>query len=404
MSFLFMVPSSASAPPEWAGWAGLIVLLVTFGLLAWWLLASPLPHPLKQGAPTERVLRVRRLMAALVLLSGVLVRIGAPWDELWHRLYGLPFGQDLLWAPHLFLYASFALTFFLVAYGLSVVLRGQGSLRARFRREPLLGLLGLFAAYRVTFIPVDVLWHEIIGPDLIAESPPHIFGALLELALPLTGMALALSTIPRRQWRSLLDRLRTMEVLALALLAELSLSWLQLFTTSWEWPGDVPLGRPAWIYPVMVLLIGVAFAHLAVYSTRRIGAATAVALTSLAVHALTVSVFRAYLVPGPVIAAHALLLPPAVVLDAWYGLRARHEELSRRRSAATLWAGALLYGAAFFAVGLPYIARVVALPTLDPSIALVSAALGLPAALAASLASARIGTWVAHAGHEPSSV
>jgi hypothetical protein len=133
-------------------------------------------------------------MAIAVLLSGLLLRIGAPWDELWHRLYGAPFGEDLLWPPHLFIYASLTLTFLLAAYGLSIAMRGEGSLRERFRWEPLLALLGLFSAYKVAFIPVDLIWHAAIGPDLVAESPPHVFGALAGLGVPLTGVALALST------------------------------------------------------------------------------------------------------------------------------------------------------------------------------------------------------------------
>src|SRR5262249_11677688 len=152
------------------------------------------------------------------------------------------------------------------------------SLRARVRREPLLALLGLFAAYRVAFIPVDIVWHAAIGPDLIAESPPHVFGALLGLGFPIIGMALALSTIPRPKWRSFLDRPHLMEAVALGILAEFMLSWLQLFTTAWEWRGDIALERPVWSYSVIVLLIGIAVAHLAAYSTRRIGAASAIAL------------------------------------------------------------------------------------------------------------------------------
>src|SRR5919202_3364403 len=214
-------------PPEWAGWLGLTALVVAFGWLGWWLLASPLPRPIAPAVPTAGVLRVRGLLAGVVLLSGVLVRVGAPWDELWHRLYGVPFGQDLVWPPHLLLYAAFTLSFLLVFYGLSVALGGRGSLRARFRREPLLAALGLLAAYGFAFIPVDVVWHQIIGPDLMAESPPHLVGALSGAAVSLTGMALALSTLPRPAWRSLLDRPRAAEAVVLGILVVLSLNWPQ---------------------------------------------------------------------------------------------------------------------------------------------------------------------------------
>ncbi|MBI3970662.1 MAG: hypothetical protein HY332_05185 [Chloroflexi bacterium] len=400
-------PTLAGArPPDWAGWLGLIVLVAASGLLAWWLFASPLPRPVEPVAPPEPVLRalqVRRHVAAVVLLSGLLLQVGARWDELWHRLYGLPFGEDLLWPPHLLMYASFALNLLLVAYGLSVALRGHGSLRARFRREPLLALLGLLSAYMFAFIPVDIVWHQVIGPDLSAESPPHVVMALSVTAVALTGVALALSTAPRPAWRSLVDRPRTVDVLALGILALLSLNWLQLLTTSWEWADDIVLGRPGWTYPVTVLVIGAAFAHLALYSTRRVGAATAIALVDLAVYAPTVALYRLFLPPGPVVAAPVLLVPAAVALDAWYALRARGEATRSCFSfpGATHWRGALLYGAVFLAVAFPYIARAMAVPALDPPTALASVAAGLQAVLIASLLSARIGTWLGEVGRGP---
>ncbi|HET7090030.1 MAG TPA: hypothetical protein VFL17_15445, partial [Anaerolineae bacterium] len=243
-------PLVDARPPEWAGWLGLIVLATAFCLLAWWLFASHLQRPVEAVTPTTRVLQVRRLMAALVLLSGLLLRVGAPWDELWHRLYGVPFGEDLLWPPHLLMYASFTLSFLLVAYGLSVAFRGDGSLRERFRREPLLALLGLLSAYSFAFIPVDVIWHAVIGPDLTAESPPHVVGALSGSAVSLIGVALALSTAPRPVWRNLIDRPRIVDWVAVGILAVLSLNWLQLMTTVWDWADDIVLGRPGWTYPV----------------------------------------------------------------------------------------------------------------------------------------------------------
>jgi hypothetical protein len=38
-------------------------------------------------------------MALAVLLSFLLLRIGASWDELWHRLYGVPFGEHCSGRP-----------------------------------------------------------------------------------------------------------------------------------------------------------------------------------------------------------------------------------------------------------------------------------------------------------------
>ncbi|HEV8636994.1 MAG TPA: hypothetical protein VG370_22470 [Chloroflexota bacterium] len=386
-------------PPDWAGWLGLIVLVGVFGFVAWWLLASPLPGRGARATPTAEQLRVRRLMAGVVLLGGVLLRVGAPWDELWHRLYGVPFGQDLLWPPHLLMYASIALSFLLVFYGLPVALGGQGGLRERFRREPLLAALGLLSAYGFAFVPVDVVWHAAIGPDLVAESPPHLVGALSGAAVSLTGVALALSTGPRPAWRSLLARPRGADALALGTLAVLGLNWLQLLTTGREWADPVVLARPAWTYPVTVLLIGAALSHLALHATRRIGAATAVALVVLVAHAPAVAAYRLLLPPGPAIGAHLLLAPAAVALDAWYGLRAGREE-----TPATRRAGALLFGTVLLVVALAYIGGATTAPVLDRTAALVSTGVGLPSALVVGLLAARLGAWLAEVGRPTAGV
>jgi hypothetical protein len=320
----------------------------------------------------------------VVLLSGVLLRVGAPWDELWHRLYGVPFGQDLLWPPHLLMYASIALSTVLVFYGLSVVLGGRGGLRARLRREPLLGALGLLSAYGFAFIPIDVVWHAAIGPDLIAESPPHVVGALSGAAVSLTGVALALSTLPRTTWRSLFDRPRAAEVVVLGILVVLCLNWLQLFTTSWEWADSAAIaGRAAWTYPVTVALIGAAVAHLALHATRRPGAATAVALAVLLAHAPAVAAYRLLLPPGPAVVAHVVLVPAAIALDAWYARRAGDR--------AARWGGALLYAAVLLAVTVPYAGGTMA----------TSVVVGLPTALAVGLLASRVGGWLADVGRPP---
>ncbi|MPZ51109.1 MAG: hypothetical protein GEU75_17730 [Dehalococcoidia bacterium] len=391
-------PTLPSArPPEWAGWLGLFILIAAVSLLAWWLLASPLARPAERVAPTEHVLRMRFLMAAVVLLGGLLLRVGAPWDELWHRLSGVPFGEDLLWPPHLLMYASIALSFLLVGYGLSVALGGGGGLREGFRREPLLALLGLLSAYGFAFIPVDIVWHQVIGPDLMAESPPHVVGALSGTAVALTGVALALSTAPRPVWRGFLNRLRPGDAVALGILVVQCLSWLQLMTTGWEWAADRSvLSRPGWMYPVTVLVIGAAVSHVALYSTRRMGAATAVALVILAAHVPAVAVYRLLLPPGPAIAAHLLLVPAAVSLDVWYSLR-RGDRIAR----TTLWGGAVLYAAVLLAVAIPYIARAMTVPVVDSATAFLSVAVGLPAALVASLLGTRVGAWLAAAGRPP---
>src|SRR6266851_1194843 len=161
--------------PEWMGWAALTCLVVAFACLTWWLLLSPLP--IADGRRAERLSngpgpharRTRVVVALLVLLSGFLFSAGARWDELWHRTYG-GFGDDFLWPPHLMIYGGLALNAAFAGWGLGRTLRGRGGLRERFRAEPLMGLLGLLAAYQVASIPSDLIWHRVIGPDITAWS------------------------------------------------------------------------------------------------------------------------------------------------------------------------------------------------------------------------------------------
>jgi hypothetical protein len=336
-------------------------------------------------------------MALVVLLSFVLLRIGASWDELWHRLYGVPFGEDLLWPPHVLMYASFILNVALVGIGLSVGLQGRGSLRARFRREPLLSMLGLLAAFGFAFIPVDIVWHQVIGPDLTAASPPHVVGALSGSAVALVGVALVLSTAEATPWRRLLDRPRSVDIVALAILALLALNWLQLLTTEWDWANRIAESRPAWVYPVIVGVVGAAFSHLALYATRRVGAAAAVALVNLALHAVAVAAFRLYLPPGPVVAAHVLLVPAAIALDVWYAARlARGSD--RSASVLTELGGAVLYAIVLLATVFPYAAAFMGVPAFDPLSILGSVVTAAPAMVVSSLVFARLGAWLGSVG------
>jgi hypothetical protein len=403
LAALNQVATADARPPEWAGWLGLMTLCAVLGSLAWWLFASPAGEKINAVPPSRDVLRVPYRMALVVLLSFVLLRFGASWDELWHRAYGVPFGQDLLWPPHVLMYASFILNVAMVGFGLAVAFRGRGSLRARFRREPLLAMLGLLAAFGFAFIPVDVVWHQVIGPDLTAASPPHVVGALSGSALACAGVALALSTKATTRWSRLLERPRSADAVALGILAMLALNWLQLLTTEWEWGTTFAASRPAWLYPLTIGVIGATFSHVAVHATRRVGAATFVALVDLALHALAVAGFRVYLPPGPTIAAHVLLVPAAMALDVWYAsalARSSHGQASRW----TQITGAAIYAVVLLAALVPYARSFMAVPVFDPSAVLASIVTAVPAIVVVSLASAQLGRWLAVAGRPRTSI
>jgi hypothetical protein len=394
--------AEATAVPESIGWLALCLLVAGFSALAWRLFASELPSGVAPLQRSTGSAAARTLLGRLVLLSGVLLTTGGRWDELWHRLYG-GFGDDFLWPPHLLIYGSLGLNGAFAALGLLTTLRGRGGLRQRFRAEPLLGLLGLLAAYQLASIPSDLLWHQIIGPDITAWSLPHLLLALTASLSLLAGLAIALSAAPRVDWRGLLTGLTPGEGIAVGLVAVVELFLLQIGTTEWEWAeasGLAPAisARPDWAYAVVALAVGIATAHLVLHGTRRFGAATAVAVLALAAQVASVVVSRAALPPGPTLAAHLLVVPSALLLDGWYAWR--------RGSAAALGnitLGIAIYSAAYFAAALLYLPR--ALPIAMPSPggqlvgALVGALVGLVVALVLGLGSARFAEWLGTLGN-----
>lgn len=382
--------------PEGAGWLALGVLISVFALLAWWLFFSPIPRLPRPAATSERVVRTRRLLAVLILGSGWLGVIGARWDELWHRMYG-GLGDDFLWPPHLLLYVSLGMNVVFAGLGLGIALRGRGGLRERFRAEPVMGLLGLIATYQMASIPVDLLWHAIIGPDISAWSLPHGLLALTISGVHICGIAIALSTLGERAWRAGPRSLRPMELVVLGLISMTALNLLQFGTTEWEWGSGrsldaVVLARPAWAYPLVMLLIGSASAHLAIYGTTRISAASIVAFTVLLVHGLTLAIYRAS-IPGVTLVSHLLLVPPALALDAWYWLRFRQVE-----HLGTRWGGAAIYSGVFLAGALPYLAWIMPGLAMTNADRLATIAVVFPVGLLAAAVVSRMAVWLGRLG------
>ncbi|MBV9894498.1 MAG: hypothetical protein JO020_10035 [Chloroflexi bacterium] len=374
--------------PEWVGWLALGSLVVAFSALAWWLLWSPLPSaPPPRYGPKAR--RTRYVVAWLVLLSGVLFSAGARWDELWHRAYG-GFGDDFLWPPHMLIYGGLALNAGFAGWGLARTLRGRGGLRERFRAEPLLGLLGLIAAYQMASIPSDLIWHVIIGPDITAWSLPHVLLAVTTTGVWIAGAGLALSSSAAPRWRlTFWPGRRSLLVVGLAAIALLAL--LQIGVTEWEWPdGDTAaiLQRPAWSYAVVVLAAGVVLAHTAVFATRWPGAATLTALLAVAGQVVTIVIDRATLGSGPMLSSYLLVLPPAIALDVLYAM-----SIIRRARPASRVFGALLYALVFLiGVGAMQLDR--ALPPLQPGLTISVVIIGVLTAVALGPALSRFATWL----------
>src|SRR5438046_2807489 len=93
--------SAATGPLLILGIGVLIAILVIFGVLLWWLYISPMPVDQVVKTAT-RSATTRQTIAILMMISGLLFSIGALWDEVWHRTYGVGAAiNDFFWRPHI---------------------------------------------------------------------------------------------------------------------------------------------------------------------------------------------------------------------------------------------------------------------------------------------------------------
>lgn len=389
---------------------GLVVLsamILAFGLLTWWLYLSPMTSPprahptggLRPSATASPA--VRQLVGVLVIISSMLFVVGAFWDEVWHRTFGSGIVlDDFFWRPHQLIYGSMGLTSLFAVGGLLNALRGRGSIRQRFRAEPMIGLLALAAFYLSASGPSDLIWHQIYGLDITAWSLPHLFLTTGSIFVALTAIALQLSLLPRRAWRGL-GGLQLQEALAVLVMALALLFCIQFATT--EWDGLHAIGdasrfsfwsRPEWLYPVVVVSISIFFSAFALHALRRAGAATLVMLVMLAVRLLLLTALGVWNSNvGMGLNAHLLMFPAAVALDAW-----RWTRLKSADSNATLIGGNIVGATASLVVSLIAIPTLMIYPRINAGTAPLMIVMGLVAALWFGWAGALLGEWLGGLG------
>lgn len=369
---------------------GVLVLagsLFVFAWVYWHLLVRPLPagHALPgQGALT---VRTRQLLALLIAISAFSVVVGGFWDEVWHRVYGIPFGEDLLWRPHLMIYFGFLTISLLAFIGLyQLVKYGQGTLQQRFRANPVVGMMVLVGGFMLYAAPVDPLWHLLYGEDISAWSLPHLVLALAFGLMMLLASAIQLTTLPRRAW-GFIWRIGSSEGLVLLALAFMQMVTLQILTTEWDVIQSTPAvregivwQRPDWLLPALLGLIAGFVGLLANHALRRVGSASVVGVMALGLRLALVVAFN---VPGITANAWWCSLLPLLALDVWQGYQLRRQPAGP--------AGWVSSGVAVFvglAATLPLLDRLFVHPQVHSS--------NLVAILAAGLAAAWAGAWVGH--------
>jgi hypothetical protein len=295
-----------------------LALTLFFAGLAWHLLARPLPPGQKQLRAEFLSPTLRHLFAVLLLAAGISLVIGGFWDEVWHRKYGLPFGEDLLWRPHLLIYFGLLTPPALAAFTFFRMLRdGAGSLQQRFRADPPAGLLVLAGVFLLYTVPADPIWHTIYGEDITAWSLPHLLLLVGVTLVMLLAVVMQLSTTPRRPWSSILRRSWD-ELLALLAFTFAFQLQLQVMVTDWENGNPALTGRPEWLLPAMLIGLGIFMGVAANRSLRVYGAASLLGTLTLLLRWGLIQIFD-----FPAIQPESWLgiLPPLLALDLLYALR-----------------------------------------------------------------------------------
>jgi hypothetical protein len=307
------IPGGERATIFWIGVAVLILILFGLGGLTWHLLIRPLPFGQRVEIQPIRA-SYRRATALLLGVGAGGIVVGAFWDEVWHRIYGIPFGDDLLWRPHLLMYFGFLSVTLLGFGGLYIISQqGKGTFQQRFRANPIIGLLILLGAFLMYVLPADPIWHEIYGDDITAWGIPHLLLVMNWVSMMLLAVGVHMTLVPAREWRGV-RHLSAQDVFPIVIMAVMLLMWVQFFTTEWDARTSSALLRPEWLLPVLIVMSATFTGVIINHTLRRAGAATITGLVALAVRYALIQLFQ---VDFMHLDAWVLALPILLMIDLW---------------------------------------------------------------------------------------
>jgi len=327
------IPAETNVALFWLQTGLFFLVICAFALALWHLLIRPLAPNLRQPTLAPLSFRARETIALILASGGFSIAVGGVWDEMWHRSYGIPFGEDLFWRPHLLMYFGFATAIVTGSWALLYLNRElRGNFQQRFRSNSLVGLLILNAAFLLYALPTDPLWHWIFGEDISAWSVPHLILLASFVLTQLLALVFHVSTLWRQEWRNIFN-LRLGDGLSLLILASILLLWLQLMLIDWdttlaglglEWLG---LYRPEWLLAANLLACVTFTGVIATRLLRCTGAATAAGVLALALRYGLIQLFEAEMLQY--VAWIAALLP-LLAIDIWSfycsGIRKRTPE------------------------------------------------------------------------------
>ena len=335
------IPAEANVELFWLQAGGFFLVICIFVLAFWHLLIRPLAPNLRQPQSDSLPSSARETIALVLASGGVSIFVGGVWDEVWHRSYGIPFGEDLFWRPHLLMYFGFATATVAGFWALLYLNRNlRGNFQQRFRSNPLVGALILNAAFLFYALPADPLWHWIFGEDITAWSVPHLILLASFVLTQLLALIFHVSTLRRQDWHSIFA-FRFSDGLSLLILAAILLLWLQLMLIDWdaalsgirlEWLG---LYRPEWLLAANLLACVAFTGVIGARVLRCAGAATASGLLALGIRVGLIELFNADMLQH--VAWVAALLPLlAIDVYAYYSSAIRKREPEWRGTAAAV--------------------------------------------------------------------
>lgn len=330
-SLLGVMAYLGGTPPDEQTLMFIIGVIVTIGgtlaigLVGWHLLARPLPDGHKLIRQALLTGHSRYLAGLLMVLGFVNIVVASSWDEIWHSVYGIPFGEDFFWRPHQMMYFGFLVTIAVAAWSLWLVMtKGKGTLQQRFRMDPALGFAIMSGAYLAFALPADPIWHAIYGEDLTAWSLPHVILLTMITVMCLSAILMLLSGRVQKQldW-ALFTKVTVIDLLLAIVFAGMLNDYVVVLTVEWYFGvefSDVSsanpiLSRPDWILPVIMGFVSAFCGGLVLLATRRIGLATAIGLIALSIR-FAVEQFVGSTYTG--IEVYAVIVPLLLTLDVTY--------------------------------------------------------------------------------------
>lgn len=358
------LPPADRVPGFVIGLAILIAVTTGIGLLGWHLIARPLPANLKVIDQPLLTTRSRQMLALILTLGTLSIGIAGVWDEIWHSKYGIPFGEDFFWRPHLMLY--FGLSTLILVGGWSwwtVQSRGKGTLQQRFHANPLLGICFVGGMYTVYAVGADPIWHKFFGSDIMPWSIPHLLILGLIMVMGLLAITFHKSLMPPSTWR-VAPSFHMRDILIIMVLVGALVDYLLIFTIQWyaAAEGNRQMGQvmeyPDWLFPMFLTFLAMIFGTLALHSTRQVGSASLVGILTITVRfLLDTSLGGVRAGTAPLL----IIIPLMIAMDVWYAL-----SIQRTGKPPVYWTTAGVVALVFGVVGVPLLMSKFAYLPIEP--------------------------------------